>query len=162
MKRKRELMILGMLSIFIIITIIITFNVMNRIEFQSIENDYVYFLDGSLADTLSNMYEDNPYEYSACVNGNFQGDAMKEVYFLDIDNINQGTENKVELVLCDSIAVIHSHPNGVCVGKLNAPDVEAAKVEFRNGVSFFVIQCSEDTFEVYGRNNLYEGVTIEI
>lgn len=118
---------------------------------------------------LSRVWNDNPgREYSACVDGhtNIDGKDLNEKYdVMDVTltgllDVQSGKENYVSTTACGTFAVIHKHPDG-CSTTIWLGDAEAAKQQFRNGVSLYLIQCEEHKVEVFTRDNLWEGVVVD-
>lgn len=132
----------------------------------------INFSDDFKEQLINNWNSYEGVEYSACINGRKVlvveegADRYSEVVFVfdKMFNVNVGKSNFVNIscpVTRDVVGVIHSHPNVGCRDHLSSGDVVSAKAFWRGGIIFFLIQCSEDKVEVYGRDNMWEGKIIK-
>ncbi len=140
----------------ILVLFIILFFVRDPRNYRT--DNYDYQLTESFIEKSENFWSGN--EYAGCVDGRVVD--SNTIMFENITNIIIGTSTKSILPNCDGFGVIHSHPQVKCDDKLNAIDTEAAKKMFKNGVTFFIIQCKKNSFEIYTKKDLYNGEVIEI
>ncbi|MEA3430330.1 MAG: hypothetical protein U9R08_03580 [Nanoarchaeota archaeon] len=119
-----------------------------------------------LADELRNQWNEHlDSEYAACIKGDFSHETDVDdwtkgnatIYLDKIESLHEGESNFVSIGKCNEMALIHNHPNGPCRDRIWMGDTEAAKWHFKNGVSLFLIQCSQDQIEIYTRDNMYNG-----
>lgn len=138
-----------------------------------LDNGYRYVFSEEVQTTISQLWISHPdSEYLLCVDGDIFFDKNEEANswkdgdsYVVADKVlakYEGGKDYVTSPLCDGVVTIHNHPNIGCSTQLGTADSMAAKKFFSNGGLLFMIQCEENSFEMYTRNDLYNGEIVII
>lgn len=160
----------GIVSFFVVLGGFFDFLVVD-VSFPSSVDNVGLELSGSVSSSLDTLWRNNPdNEFFVCLDGSssmdFSSSSRYDNITFFIDDVGAplvGGENFIEdVVVCDSIATLHSHPRGVCNTRIWSGDVESAKSFFDAGGVFYIIMCGDGLFEVYDRDNGFNnGVVMQ-
>jgi hypothetical protein len=143
----------------------------NLEEGAHLKDGYDYVFSEEIQQRFDELWATHPNsEYHLCLDGevrvNRSGpDWTNGTSHVIIDTIIrevEGEMNYVSFPKCEGKATAHNHPSGPCRYSMGTGDANSAKGFFERGGLLFMIQCSENNFEMYTRTDIFNSEIVRI